>query len=92
MFIIKSVCPWRAFPVLSTNIFEYNHHLPEVRSKLKRNLQLLNFYSTGHWPYPQTLHKAGKACQAQKLYLIKTLINYGNKFFYNIDTCSGDFG
>jgi hypothetical protein len=30
------------------------------------------------WPYPQTLDKAGKACQGQ------TLVNNGHKMFYNI--------
>jgi hypothetical protein len=35
-------------------------------------------------PYPQTLDKTGKACQGQIIYsLLRTLINYERKKFYN---------
>ncbi len=37
----------------------------------------------GSWPHPQTLDKAGKACQKQTLQLITKSLNYGSKIFYS---------
>jgi hypothetical protein len=36
------------------------------------------------WPNPQTIDQAGKACQGQTPKLSTKIVNYGQKFFYNI--------
>jgi hypothetical protein len=40
----------------------------------------------GSWPYPQTLDKAAKTCQGQKLGLIKTFVYYRSKKFIILGT------
>ncbi len=35
----------------------------------------------GPWPYPQTLDKAGNACQGQTSSLLRKSVNYGRKTF-----------
>jgi len=39
----------------------------------------------GFWPYPQTLDRAGNACQGQTLSLLWKVVNYVRKKFYEID-------
>ncbi len=62
MFVIsKSICPWQVFLALSiVSVGSYPSEATFFQVLISR---------VGSWPYPQTLCKAGEACQGQTLKL-----------------------
>ncbi len=81
IFVIsQSGCPWQAFPALS-NVCRKGQEPTQVK------YILFVLLSGKLWPNPQIPDQAGKTFKRQHSSLLRKLVNYGRKKFYNIGPC-----